>query len=95
MRGTKRVRCGEKTAEALLDGIETFEHAIAEVAAWYERCYADEWADRFVEQAGLMWLRQTALPSPTAFMLVLSEHHYAALRGAAEAMMNRIGYEQL
>jgi DNA polymerase-1 len=95
VRGTKRVRCGEKTAEALLDGIETFDEAIAEVAAWYERCYADEWADRFVEQAGLMWLRQTQLAYPDSFMLVLPDPVYGLVYSAAKRLNNRLGFEAL
>lgn len=50
--------CGEKTAERYLSGTTCNEEAFEAVSRLYHGTYGDdEWADRFVEQAGLLWLR--------------------------------------
>ncbi|KVE35696.1 hypothetical protein [Burkholderia sp. BDU5] len=49
--------CGEKTAEKYLKGTTCNEEAFEVVSRLYEGTYGDEWADRFVEQAALLWLR--------------------------------------
>lgn len=53
----KLVRVGEKTAEKLLAGTTTSDEAAAIVVDLYKGCYQDTWAERFAEQAALMWMR--------------------------------------
>lgn len=52
------VNCGEKTAEKLLSGINNDEAAYFIVANAYEAYYGMSWDLRFIEQAGLLWLRR-------------------------------------
>lgn len=54
--------CGEGAAEKLLANTSCNEQAQSIVCAQYYQYYGDEWADRFVEQLALLWLRE----SPTA-----------------------------
>lgn len=49
--------CGPKAAEKFLKGTTCNEEAFEVVSNLYEDTYGDEWADRFVEQAALLWLR--------------------------------------
>ncbi|HDR9131352.1 phosphodiesterase [Burkholderia vietnamiensis] len=51
--------CGEVTAAELLAGTASNADAYGVVAAAYRGHYGDEWADRFVEQAALLWIRRT------------------------------------
>lgn len=50
-------RCGEQTAARYLKGTTCNAEAFEVVSRLYRGTYGDEWADRFVEQAGLLWLR--------------------------------------
>lgn len=50
-------RVGEKTAALELRTVKDNVEAMRVVAGMYERKYGDEWADRFVEQAALLWMR--------------------------------------
>lgn len=56
-------RLGPKTAEKFLAGTTTSDEAAAIVIGLYQGCYQDTWADRFVEQAGLMWMRLGGSPA--------------------------------
>jgi len=49
--------CGEKTAEKYLKGTTCNEEAFEVVSNLYAGTYDEAWADRFVEQAALLWLR--------------------------------------
>jgi len=49
--------CGEKTAARYLDGTTGNEEAFEVVARLYRDYYSEGWADAFVEQAALLWLR--------------------------------------
>lgn len=49
-------QCGPKTAEAHLAGLDEGQTWTAVTEAYREH-YGDEWADRLVEQAALLWLR--------------------------------------
>lgn len=54
-----RTDCGPVTAGLLLGYATNSEEALAAVAEQYRLCYGDStWADRFVEQAMLLWLRK-------------------------------------
>jgi len=50
-------KIGEKGALAALKGTTCNEEAFEVVSGGYREHYGDEWADRFVEQASLLWLR--------------------------------------
>lgn len=91
----KRKRCGEKTAEDLLADCSDFTTALWRVATHYRNCYADEWADRFMEQAALMWLRADHFASPVSVCNFLPADLYAEIRQAAGRLANRIGYALL
>lgn len=60
-RGTL-AKLGPKTAEKLLAPATTSDEAAAIVMALYEGAYQDTWADRFVEQAALLWMRCSPTP---------------------------------
>lgn len=50
-------KLGPKTAEKLLAGTTTSDEAAAIVIDLYKGAYQDTWAERFVEQASLLWMR--------------------------------------
>lgn len=50
-------KLGEKTAEALIAGCTSTDEACTVVMDLYQAAYGPTWADRFVEQAALMWMR--------------------------------------
>lgn len=52
----KRKRVGPKTAETALGTSLTFEDGLIDVVILYRGYYGEEWADRLVEQAALLWL---------------------------------------
>lgn len=60
--GTGWKDCGDGTASDILAGTENNMQAALAVSARYFAYYGEEWADRFVEQMALLWLRE----SPTA-----------------------------
>lgn len=49
--------CGPVTAEAVLSGVTNREQAFDTVAKLYSEAYEKEWADKFLEQAILLWMR--------------------------------------
>lgn len=71
--GTKMVKVGEKTAEKFLADCEDNETAYRRVVRLYRRGYDSVavGSDRFVEQAGLMWMRT----GPKANVLDFAEHN--------------------
>lgn len=50
------VLCGEKTAQWILQFAFDIPSALATVASAYRDYYGEDWADRLVEQAALLWL---------------------------------------
>lgn len=52
--------CGDGTALALLSACDTNDAAALAVANLYLSFYGESWADRFVEQLALLWLRESA-----------------------------------
>lgn len=54
----KFAQCGEKTAQALLAGIDNNEDAGLMVSSLYAGYYGDEWRVKMLEQALLLWLRR-------------------------------------
>ena len=67
----RMIKCGPKTAEKLLSGIEASKEAYAVVIDQYRRCYRGIGSgvgdDRFCEQACLLWLRQDNKAEVTSF----------------------------
>lgn len=62
---------GEKTADAFLEGVTTTDEAYEVVAGLYRQYYDKRapgtWADRFCEQAALLWMRADAKATVTDF----------------------------
>ncbi len=89
-------RVGEKTAEKLLAGATTSNAAAAIVIDLYKGGYQDTWAERFVEQASLLWMRIAAeLPEVDDFLThagasIISGALPAEITTAAAAMKERV-----
>lgn len=66
--GIHGAKLGPKTAEKMLDGTTGNVEAQKIVQGAYDAHYGDEWADRFVEQACLLWLRTDRFASPLNFL---------------------------
>lgn len=75
---------GEKRASAALLGTTCNGEAYEVVEALYQEAKGEAWADYFVEQAGLLWLRKTHHPHD--FLRVLPEHGQAAIMNAVRRM---------
>lgn len=67
--------------EALADAVDA-RQAFGTVRALYQDYYAESWADRFVEQAALLWLRADTKADPGDFMRAIP----AADKALAEAV---------
>ena len=61
-------QCGEARAKSALAGTSSVIEAFDIVAAGYHDHYGSEWADRFVEQASLLWLRRDRQADITNFL---------------------------
>ncbi|KDD18629.1 hypothetical protein [Bordetella bronchiseptica] len=81
-------KVGEKKASAALAGTTCNGEAYEAVEAMYRDHKGDAWADYFVEQAGLLWLRKTHHPHD--FLRVLPEHGQAAIMDAVRRMLNNV-----
>lgn len=55
-------KLGPKTAVKLLEPATTSDEACEIVMGLYQGAYQDNWADRFVEQAALLWMRLAQTP---------------------------------
>ncbi|ALF01658.1 5'-3' exonuclease [Caulobacter phage Percy] len=103
----KFAKVGEKTAEKLLEDCKTSQEAYLMVSTLYQEAYTPvndegdfvkghtEWADRFVEQAALLWMRTDA----TATLLDFLNHAGASklcdawhpdIRVAAARLLKRV-----
>lgn len=85
----KLTQIGEKRAEAMLADCLTNEAAADRVQALYITGYSDEWADRFVEQAALLWMRCGAAEAPIDDFFTHAGHSrisHALLPEVAEAV---------
>lgn len=67
------VNCGDTTALKMLAGTTNNAQAFDVVYRAYDAYYGDEGADRFVEQAALLWMRTDAKALPDDFRKVLPE----------------------
>lgn len=86
---------GPKTAEKFLAGTTTSDQAAAIVMDLYEGCYQDTWADRFVEQASLLWMRCAVEPEVDDFITHVGVSRIntvfpPAVTAAAVAMKERV-----
>lgn len=80
---------GEVAASKLLAFADDDDSAARAVSQAYEAHWGDEWADRFVEQASLLWIRRThlALTAEWAAYLPVGPQ----LEAAIERMHQRVG----
>lgn len=60
--------CGEVRARSALAGTESVLDAFDVVSQGYIQHYGEEWADRLVEQAALLWLRRDREASVTNYL---------------------------
>jgi len=83
---------GEKTAERFLSACETDGHALTVVGELYQGYYDSEWADRLVEQATLLWMREDRAAALDDWMRVVptGHHFYPRLRRAADDLNERV-----
>lgn len=72
--------CGEVTAAELLAGTRSNRDAFDVVQQGYQSTYGKSWADFFVEQAGLLWMRRTH-SAPIQEFLVVCPQSPDLLRG--------------
>ncbi|OZI20071.1 hypothetical protein CAL26_21185 [Bordetella genomosp. 9] len=79
---------GEDKALRILAGTRCNAEAYEAVQAEYARQKGDAWADYFVEQAGLLWLRATHHPHD--FLRVLPEHRNPELMAAVRRMLANV-----
>lgn len=68
--------CGEARAGKYLAAAENHIEAFTLVSEAYARHYREEWQDRFVEQAALLWLRRDAAASVRDFAGYLPAMNY-------------------
>lgn len=89
--GTVQKKVGDKTAEKLLAGCTSSTEAATVVMNLYRGAYHDTWADRFVEQAALLWLRRDTPASLRDFYCALSPHVWPAeIDTALDRLENRV-----
>lgn len=86
------VACGKANATALLKGTASNEDAYALVSGAYDAWYGDEWRDRFVEQAALLWLRTDRHALLGDFMQIMPQSD--SLHAAVGRMADRIALEK-
>jgi hypothetical protein len=82
-------RVGPVAATRMLARAERWEHAEETVSAAYENFYGAEWAERFLEQAQLLWLQRSDDPLDVYKRFSTPLQH--SLRGAKEALEKRLG----
>jgi hypothetical protein len=76
-------------AEAWLLDAKSSEESYRIVKDLYSRYYGQAWADRFVEQAALLWLRTSSDPRPDDFMRAMPVKDLA-LDAAVKRLLRRI-----
>lgn len=63
--------CGQATASKVLEGAADDAECFRRVRDAYKATYALAWADRFAEQAGLLWLRTDKDADPANFLTAI------------------------
>lgn len=88
----KQGKVGEVTATNLLEGIKDNRSAFDTVAYWYEDSYGPTWADKFAENAALLWMRRDRGGRADDWLSTIPETHvnYPRMVEAAQALMARI-----
>lgn len=84
----KEAQVGKVTAYKLLAGTENNAEAYAVVSGLYRGYYDDDWADRFVEQATLLWLRTDRFAGMLDFMTIIP--FAKSIEGACERLCDRV-----
>lgn len=79
----KLAQMGEATASRKLEDVRSNESAFGVVGRLYSDYYEEEWADRFVEQAALLWLRTDRYSGLLDFMQVVPENRRVGEVGLA------------
>ena len=79
---------GEAAASKLLAFAEDDDSAAVAVAQAYKAHWCDEWADRYVEQASLLWIRRTSQAPIAEWAAYLP--YGTQLKGAVERMLERV-----
>lgn len=80
--------CGDGSAAKMLAGTTCNAEAEEVVLSQYKHYYGDEYLDRFVEQAALLWLRSRADAPVTDFFV--SPHHFVTRTDAMYAAALRL-----
>jgi DNA polymerase-1 len=88
----KEAQCGEATAAKLLKGCTSNAEAFAVVSGLYAGYYTDDWSDRFVEQACLLWLRTDRHAVITNFMDIMPWAH--SLHPACLRLVERVNEQR-
>lgn len=85
-------KCGEVGAEEILAGVDNADDAFLAVARAYLGYYGDTWAERFAEQAALLWMRRDAQATPHDFVRYINPTlaGYAKVAQAALALSQRV-----
>jgi len=83
----KLKQIGEKTAVSVLDGVDNNDDAYRVVRELYSSYYDIHWADAFVEQALLLWLRTDKEASPYNLLTLIND---PPLRRAIDSVVTRI-----
>ncbi|WP_429498840.1 phosphodiesterase [Robbsia andropogonis] len=81
-------KIGEKGAASALAGTTTNGEAFEVVGGGYREHYGEEWADRFVEQAGLLWLRGSKSAMVHDFLRVVPATE--DIQAAAQRLIKRV-----
>lgn len=81
---------GPVRAEKLLAGTTTHFEAFDVVTSAYALEYGDEWPDRFVEQAGLLWMRRDPGARIADFLDYMPAHLVHTLIAATGRMLKRV-----
>lgn len=91
--GTQK-RMGKVTAARFLAGTKNDQDALIIVAALYRTYYKDDWADRLVEQLGLLWMRRDINAEVDDFVgwffYERNDPIHAAMFAASQRMVERV-----
>lgn len=88
--------CGEATATEILRGTTNVDEALRAVSEAYKGYYEDSWAERFAEQAMLLWMRRDEKADLLDFLRYLPEWNscYLPIADAAIAIKQRVEAER-
>lgn len=81
---------GEVFAAKMLHNVQDNLHAYLAVSVAYHDKYGDDWADRFVEQAALLWLRTDRHAELLDFLTVIPSPAQEVLGAACTRLCDRV-----